>query len=78
MIHIWFSHVHFAYWKIEAFQANEPFRSLLQVTVEFSSSCCFLPWWVELSLEAFPFSLKEGLRNTRGLEIRPLAQPQKS
>lgn len=58
MIHICFSHVHFAYWKIEAFWANEPFRSLLQVTAEFNPSYWLLTWLMEISLEAFPFSLK--------------------
>lgn len=59
--HIWFSHVHFAYWKIEAFWSNEAFKSLLQVMAKFNPSSCLLPWSVWLLTEALPFSHKEGL-----------------
>lgn len=56
--HIWFSHVHFAYCKIEAFWSNEAFKSLLQVMAKFNPGSCLLPWSMWLLTEALPFSHK--------------------
>ena len=48
-IHIWLSHVHFTYRKIEAFWRNKPVKSVLQAAARFKPRGCLLPRSVRLS-----------------------------